>query len=69
MMQQFFRRGVQLPRVVKSAYHYEMERQFTERSLSQWALVSALAFAERAGVIICGLLFLFNENRDFWIFA
>lgn len=67
-MQQFFRRGAQLPSVVKSAHHYEMERQFTERSLGQWALISALVFAERAGIIICGFLFLFNENRDFWTF-
>lgn len=67
-MQQFSRGGAQLPKVRKSAHHYEMERQFTERSLGQWALAAALAFAERAGIVICGFLFLFNENRDFWTF-
>lgn len=38
----------------------------TERSVTQWAVLSALAFAERAGVVICSLLFLADGARDFW---
>lgn len=67
-MQQRFRGGAQMPRIIKSAHHYEMERQFTERSLGQWSLAAGLAFAERAGIVICGFLFLLSENRDFWTF-
>lgn len=67
-MQQPYRRTAQPPRIKKSAHHYEMDRQFTERSLGQWSLAAGLAFAERAGIVICGFLFLFNENRDFWTF-
>ena len=67
-MQQRYRGSAQLPKIRKSAHHYEMERQFTERSLGQWSLSASLAFAERAGIIVCGFLFFFNENRDFWTF-
>lgn len=67
-MQTGSRRGAQQPGFKKSARHYEMERQFTERSLGQLALAQSLAYAERAGIVICGFLFLFSENRDFWTF-
>ncbi len=39
-----------------------------EQGIAQWALIGALAFAERAGIVICGFLFFFNETRDFWTF-
>lgn len=32
------------------------------------ALAGALAYAERAGLVICAGLFFINENRDFWSF-
>lgn len=64
-MQQPSRR---LPFTLKSAHHYRMQREFTERSIGQWSLAASLAFGERAGVLICGYLFFCNENRDFWTF-
>lgn len=67
-MQEPSRRAAQLPIRPKSAHHHKMVREFTERSISQWALSSALAYTERWGVVICGFLFFFNENRDFWSF-
>ena len=36
--------------------------------MGQWALSAALAYAERAGIAICAVLFFMNENRDFWSF-
>lgn len=45
-----------------------MLAEFTERSIGQIALIAALAYAERAGIVICSFLFFFNENRDFWTF-
>lgn len=40
----------------------------TERAIGQHALLSSLAFAERAGIVICAVLFLLSKNRDFWTF-
>lgn len=67
-MQPPSRRSAQLPQRPKSARHWEMTRQFAERSLSQWSLAASLAYAERAGVLICALLFFVSKSRDFWTF-
>lgn len=45
-----------------------MAAEFAERGVTQWALMEALAFAERAGIVICAVLFLLNDTRDFWTF-
>lgn len=52
----------------RTAAQFARHRDMTERSITQWALINALAFAERAGIVICAFLFFFNESRDFWSF-
>lgn len=37
----------------------------TERSIAQFTLIEALAFVERAGILLCAVLFLIHKNKDF----
>lgn len=63
-----FRKNMQVrsPKVLQKRKWRPSDAALTEASISQWALIEALAFAERAGVLICIILFLINHNKDFW---
>lgn len=50
----------------RSLRHLNNLRDMTERSITQWALINALVFAERAGLLVCAGLFLCDPKRDFW---
>lgn len=62
------RRRRLMPRPAVRPEQLIRDMAWTERSITQWALMEALAFAERAGIVICGFLFLFSDFRDFWTF-